>query len=627
MASNNRKNTGVVITPIDTLRPNLPDNIGLGAFIPRTKYIADAYQWGMELHAGQTRLSGEPYFETHCVWVANLIDHLVKQEAWTIAALLHDSVEDQGNRLNDIRQRFPGKLGDEAAYIVDGVTKLKVSIKGEARGLETLRKIARFRDPGIILVKLADKSHNIMTLNFVPEMKQGEKAREAIRVYGRLAGILNCYQWRRWLEDMAFPYADINTFSTVRSAIDNDPRLNLTFINSMMDILAEVMKKSNIPGEVKVIVNGYWQTWQKLRSMARLRKASLENYADVNDLISFRLVVDSEDVNDCYILLSGVNRYFGSQLDQDRFDDYIAYAQNGYRALQSTAWIDGYGTIEVAIATRDMEEENQWGVVHAINTGKSIRNYYPVTVITPSGSLRFVEEGASVLDAVAAIQQEFLLDKISSVQVNQQQAHLSDKVQPGDVIEVITGSPVIEPDKSWLNFCNQSTAKLLRAVLATQLLRKSALRGRQSIREILAKRGILALEDVEALVPEKIVSLLTSLNCANLEDLYSAVGGGAVRMSDVTRILDEIGISKRALLWTTVHLIGSSSANKPGALATLTAIVSNANGNIVRATINTTSDGGFTLRIVINNLKPEEETVLMNSYQRCDIELTTIEIV
>ncbi len=215
----------------------------------------------------------------------------------------------------------------------------------------------------VFLVKLADKSHNVLTLEHMPEDKRRQKATEAIRAYGRLAGILNCYQWRRWLEDMAFPHADPETFAFVKEKLDDDPRLNPEFINGYMEQLARVMEKAGISGSVEITVNGYWQSWQKLRRMARERKASMNNFSEVNDVVSFRMVVDREDERDCYLLLADVNRFFGSYLDQNRFDDYIACPQNGYRALQITAYLPKIGAIEVAIATRDMEGENLWGVV------------------------------------------------------------------------------------------------------------------------------------------------------------------------------------------------------------------------------------------------------------------------
>ena len=124
------------------------------------------------------------------------LDNLIGNEAWTIAGLLHDSIEDHGGSLEKIKEKFPGSLGEEIAHLVDGVTKLSNPRDGRSRELETLRKIAMFRDPGVFLVKLADKSHNVMTLEHMPQPKRQQKAMEAIRAYGKLAGILNCYRWR-----------------------------------------------------------------------------------------------------------------------------------------------------------------------------------------------------------------------------------------------------------------------------------------------------------------------------------------------------------------------------------------------------------------------------------------------
>lgn len=319
----------VKVQQVHEIRPKLEDEFAPGKFIPRTKAIQEAYDWGLELHKGQKRLSGEPYFETHCGWVAGFLDNLVGIESWTIAALLHDTVEDRGGSLDQIRKRFPGPLGEEVAYIVDGVTKLSAPRSGRSRELETLQKIASFRDPAIFLVKLADKSHNVLTLQHMSKEKRRQKAQEAIRAYGRLAGILNCYRWRRWLEDMAFPFAEPEIYDTVKAKVDGDARVNPAFINPMMQKLAKVMRKAGVQGRVEIIVNGYWQAWQKLRHMARSRKASMESFSTLNDLISFRLIVTNNQERDCYLLLSEVNRFLGPYIDQNRFDDYIACPQNG----------------------------------------------------------------------------------------------------------------------------------------------------------------------------------------------------------------------------------------------------------------------------------------------------------
>ena len=617
----------VQIESIHEIRPRLAEEFDPGHFIPRTPAIEKAYHWGQEVHAGQLRMSGEPYFETHCAWVAAFLDKLVGNEVWTIAGLLHDSVEDSGESLDRIKALFPGQLGEDVAFIVDGVTKLSNPRDGRSREMETLRKIAIFRDPGVFLVKLADKSHNLMTLAHMSPAKRIQKATEAIRAYGKLAGILNCHRWRCWIEDMAFPFADPDSYAYVRSRLDADPRLQPEFINNFMDQMGSLMEKSGLNGSVSIFVNGYWQTWQKLRRMARARKAPLSGFNHVNDLISFRLTIDSSDSASCYELLGAVNTFFGPYLDNDRFDDFIAYPQNGYRAIQVTAWLPDYGAVEVAIATREMEGENMWGVVDCIKKGRDTSLYRPVEILTPSGGARFIREGSSILDAVASIQQEFLLDKISAVKVNGNLARLSDHVTPGDVVEVVTSGKRLIPSEDWLNYCNESTARLLRVVLATESLRKSAEHGRQQVKELLANNGILALEDVQALEVDRLDNLLEQLGCASLEDLFASVGGGAIRLDDVKRGLVETGITYENLRWTTINMIADPDYNRPGVLSRLAGLVSKHGGNILRSVNNTLPDGGFYLRLVIAFLEGEQKAALEKAFRSSELRFRLLEIV
>jgi GTP diphosphokinase / guanosine-3',5'-bis(diphosphate) 3'-diphosphatase len=609
------------------IRPKIADEFTFkGEFEPRTPSIGKAYELGKKLHKGQRRLSGEPYFETHCVWIASFIDRLVQNEAWTIAALLHDAVEDQGESLEQIQQHFPGILGKHVAYLVDGVTKMSNPRDGRSRELETLRKIARFRDPGVFLVKLADKSHNMMTLGHMSPEKQRQKATEAIRAYGKLAGILNCYRWRRWLEDMAFPYAEPEVFEFVKGQIDGDPRLELEFINEMLAKLGGLMEEEGIEGQVRIIVDGFWQAWQKLRQMAKDRRTSLDDFSAVNDVVSFRMLVKNSNVSDCYRLLARVNRFFNRYLDHSRFDDFIASPQHGYRALQVTAWLPDLGAIEVAITTEEMEGENLWGVVYALQNGKQITQYKPIQIFTPTGGTRFLPDGSTVLDAVAAIQ-DFLLDKINHVEINGEPRALDALIKPGDVVEVITHGDRMTPTEDWLKFCNLSTARQLRSVLVTVALKQTAEEGREMLRPLLEERGIVDLEDVQIQERLKFENLLSSLAAASLDDLYSALGGGAVRLSDVEEALDAAGISRLVLGWTTINIVGPSNTNRPGVLAYLAGLVSRYGGNILRTVNNTFSDGSFTLRWVIQGLNEERKQALLKAFLNCEINLDKVEIV
>jgi guanosine-3',5'-bis(diphosphate) 3'-pyrophosphohydrolase len=361
--------------------------------------------------------------------------------------------------------------------------------------------------------------------------------------------------------------------------------------------------------------------------MAAMRRASLNSYEAVNDLVSYRMVVDDEDPRICYQLLADVNRFLGPYLDQDRFDDYIACPQTGYRALQVTAWLENYGAIEVAIATRDMEDENQWGFVYAFNQGKSTENYRTVEIITPTGGVRFVPEGSTVLDGIAAIQQDLLLDKISAVLVNDNLARLSDRVRPGDVIEVITEDKRIPPSEDWLSFCNRSTARLVRIVLANEALKKSAEQGRRKIKEIIVERGLLSLEDVQALAQDRLDNLLSEMSSPSLEDLYSAVGGGAIALDELAEAFDRTGISKQELNWTTLRLLGQPDANKPGILALIASLVSDEGGNILRVVNDTLEDNSFDITLVAQGLDSAKEKHLMEAYKNCPVAFRSIEMV
>lgn len=615
----------VQVMNISEIRPLITDEFQVGPFVPRTEAIQHAYDWGKQVHSGQKRLSGEPYFETHCAWIAAFIDNLVKIESWTIAALLHDTVEDQGETLDEIRALFPGKLGVEVAHIIDGLTKISNPRDGSSREFETLRKIAMFRDPAVFVIKLADKSHNLMTLQYQPPAKQWAKANEAIRAYGKLAGILNCYRWRRWIEDMAFPYAEADSFPMVKAKIDADPRLNINFIRYYLGELGNIMSSEGIDGSIKFTVNGYWQAWDKLQRMARSNRTSLDDFSAVNDIVSFRMLVNSKDEIDCYRLLARVNKYFQRSLDQDRFDDYIASPQNGYQALQVTAYLPGTGAIEVAIATEEMEGENTWGVIYAINHNKDISRYRPVQVLTTYGGTRFLEEGSTVLDGVASIQ-DFYLDKIHKVLVNGEERHIYDNLNPGDVLEVVSSGPHKQPEPDWLNHCNPTTARLLRNVLARVNLKQASEKGRRIIHPILVRQGVLDLNDVASLEPNRLESMLGLLACANLDDLYSAVGGGSIFVNEVENAMDLTGIKESTLHWTSLQIRGNNSSNRPGALAYFAGLITEAGGNILR-TVNTTSkNGDFHVRLVLKGLENEQKDYLKKLFAESRFPLLEIEI-
>jgi hypothetical protein len=195
------------------------------------------------------------------------------------------------------------------------------------------------------------------------------------------------------------------------------------------------------------------------------------------------------------------------------------------------------------------------------------------------------------------------------------------------VINVITHGKRITPTEEWLKFCNLSTARQLRSVLVTVALRQTAEKGRELVAPLLSDRGIVDLEDVMIQEREKFDHFLSALNVASMDDFYSALGGGAIRLSDVTEAFDEAGIMRPVLGWTTINIVGPSHTNRPGVLAYLAGLVSQFGGNILRTVNNTFNDGSFTLRWVIKGLDEDDKQELLEKFLTCDIPLTHVEIV
>jgi GTP diphosphokinase / guanosine-3',5'-bis(diphosphate) 3'-diphosphatase len=204
---------------------------------------------------------------------------------------------------------------------------------------------------------------------------------------------------------------------------------------------------------------------------------------------------------------------------------------------------------------------------------------------------------------------------------------LSAPIKPGDVVQVITGGERMTPTEDWLKFCNLSTARLLRSVLVTVALKQTAEEGRKLIRPLLVERGIVDMEDVQIQERVKFENLLSSLAAASLDDLYSALGGGAIRLRDVDEAMDQNGIMRAVLGWSTINIVGSSDTNKPGVLASLAGVVSKFGGNILRTVNNTFPDGSFTLRWVIKGLDENRKDELLETFLTCDVPLDQVEIV
>ena len=364
--------------------------------------IVGAYDFAKMVHVGHFRASNEPYM-THLEAVTNMIfswyrtkDLTLADSDLIIAALQHDTVEDRGVELTEIKERF----GEKVAEYVDGVTELR-SEKEEksddeddskqARDRETIRKnVDRgYKAVEVYIIKLADRLHNMRTLNFVPKDKQIRKAEET-QTFIEIAKALGMWEVKTELEDLAFSYTDPEEYKKIKAEIENDPRRNDIFVNNIKARVQSVLDSCKVQARIETRPNGIYALHEKQIAAAAAAKNSPDNFFNINDLVSFRVITD--DVDSCRIFAGRINDLFGSAenafgseitTDPSRADEFIADPRpNGYRAIHTTLKTP-IGAVEIATATEQMEDFNNWGVISLKRRGLKVpENFMPKIVFS-----------------------------------------------------------------------------------------------------------------------------------------------------------------------------------------------------------------------------------------------------
>ena len=313
--------------------------------------VKKAFAFAKEAHTGHQRLSGEPYF-LHLAETAQILAELNVGGATIVAGLLHDAIEDVGIKREDIVREF----GEEIAFLVDGVTKLgHLKYKGADRHSESLRKlfVAMSEDIRVLLIKLADRLHNMRTLSHVPKDKQKRIATETLEIYAPIAYRLGIRKLNRELEDLAFPYVYPSEYEEMRKVLKE---LHLDRTESLEKFSRSVKKELAKEGLTKVKIE------YRVKSLYSLYKKYLRNDRDLGkiyDVSAMRILVDS--VTDCYHILGIIHRRW-RPLPQ-RIKDYIADAKiNGYQALHTTVFIGDGNIVEVQIKTHDMYRYSEYGI-------------------------------------------------------------------------------------------------------------------------------------------------------------------------------------------------------------------------------------------------------------------------
>jgi GTP pyrophosphokinase len=508
-----------------------------------TALIQKAYVFSAAAHAGQMRLSGEPYL-SHPLEVASILADL-KLDAVTIAAgLLHDTVEDSGVTVDRIAEEF----GPETALIVDGVTKIgKMHFESrEQAQAENIRKmiLAMAEDIRVILVKLADRLHNIRTLGFQREERKKAIAQETLTIYAPLANRLGLYRIKVQLEDESLRYLRPDVYQQILDGIHNYRGKGETYIQKVCTIIENVLQENGISGRVKGRIKHIYSIFHKMEH----RGLSLDQ---IFDLIAFRVIVDT--VKDCYTVLGLVHSLW--KPIPGKFKDYISMPKaNMYQSLHTTVVGPEGERIEIQIRTEEMHRLAEFGVAaHWLYKEggqvqdadrfswlrqildwqgdlKDSRDFLStlrldlfqdeVYVFTPKGQVKELPEGATPVDFAYAIHTE-VGHHCAGAKVNGRIVPLNTPLKNGDTVEILT-DPSRHPSRDWLQFVKSARA---RSRIKQWINTEERARSIALAKELLEKEGRrMGVNFARALKNGDLEPVAREFSLKTVEDLLSAVG-------------------------------------------------------------------------------------------------------
>jgi GTP diphosphokinase / guanosine-3',5'-bis(diphosphate) 3'-diphosphatase len=449
---------------------------------PDVAQLREAFAFANRMHEGQTRKSGEPYM-THPLEVMDIIADLRLDVASLVAGLLHDTVEDTDTTVEDLRVRF----GEDVAFLVDGLTKLskfQFNTRQEAQA-ENIRKmiIAMSRDLRVIMVKLADRLHNMRTLKHMSASSQERISLETMDIYSPLAHRLGLHWVKTELEDLAFRYLHTEAYYEIAEKVASKKRQRQSFIREVRHILEDLLREHGIEPEVYGRPKNFWSIYRKMR-------AQQIEFEQVFDILAFRILVDERA--QCYEALGLVHNLW--KPIPGRFKDYIAIAKpNGYQSLHTSVIGPYQERIEIQIRTHDMHKVAEEGIAaHWLyKEGKAVPDkddqkfawlhqlmeehqdhedpveflesvkidlfHDEVYVFTPNGDVLSFPKGATPVDFAYAIHSE-IGQRCSGAKVNGQMVPLKHQLKNGDIIEILTHKNQ-RPNKDWLSFVKTGRAR------------------------------------------------------------------------------------------------------------------------------------------------------------------------
>ncbi|RMH82212.1 guanosine-3',5'-bis(diphosphate) 3'-diphosphatase [Pseudomonas sp. AOB-7] len=526
--------------------------------------VRRAYFYAEQAHDGQRRRSGEAYV-THPLAVASILADMHMDHQSLMAAMLHDVIEDTGIAKEALNAQF----GETVAELVDGVSKLtqmNFETKAEAQA-ENFQKMAMAmaRDIRVILVKLADRLHNMRTLDAMPHEKSRRIAKETLEIYAPIANRLGMHAMRVEFEDLGFKAMHPMRSERIRAAVRRARGNRKEIVNKIEESIKACLQREGMEGEVLGREKHLYSIYQKMRGKRRA-------FNEIMDVYAFRIIVDKVDT--CYRVLGAVHNLYKPL--PGRFKDYIAIPKaNGYQSLHTTLFGMHGVPIEIQIRTREMEEmanngiaahwlyksnedetpkgnharARQWvkGVLelqqragNSLEFIESVKiDLFPdeVYVFTPKGRIMELPKGSTAVDFAYAVHTD-VGNTCIACRINRRLAPLSQALESGSTVEIVT-APGARPNPAWLNFVVTGKARThIRHALKQQRRSESISLGERLLNKVLASFDT----HLEKIAPERVQAVLGEYRQEVIEDLLEDIGLGN-RMAYVVarRLLAESG--------------------------------------------------------------------------------------
>jgi GTP diphosphokinase / guanosine-3',5'-bis(diphosphate) 3'-diphosphatase len=536
--------------------------------------LARAFRFAAKAHQGQQRRSGEEFIH-HPYSVARICAELQLDELTIAAALLHDVVEDTNVTLDEVNAEF----GEEIGQLVDGVTKLtRVHFQSrEQAEAENYRKmiLAMAQDPGVILIKLADRLHNLRTIEYLGKQKQVQKAREALEVYAPLAHRLGIHTMKWQLEDLAFEALHPRKYTEIKAMVNERRADREELVREAAYVLQHELDKVDIPAEISGRAKHFYSIYDKMAKKGK-------EFNEIYDLTAMRVIVEraaDEGTRDCYGALGLIHSLWKPM--PGRFKDYIAMPKlNGYRALHTTVIGPQGRPLEIQVRTADMHETAELGVAaHWVykRGGKGrapdeqwvarVRQLMEwqdeadprefkrqmlgdlftdeVYVFTPKGEVKTLPAGSTPIDFAYAVHTD-VGHRTVGARVNGRIVPLHYQLQSGDFVEVQTSKAAGRgPSRDWLNLAKSSRARnKIRQWFSRETREDTEQKGRDSLEQALKAQKLPYRKIAGSAV---LAQVIREAGYKKAEDFYLALGSGKLQVSQIVdKVLQRLKTSEVA---------------------------------------------------------------------------------